>query len=101
MNTDDKDPAVRHSADHETSDSEGKRIVNDFLEVGCLLGPEKRAFLIREMNFKKSAADSIDVRPCFTLDQRLVCIIGASKVAECWFYYPSKLRIIKRFLRVD
>lgn len=78
---------------------EGERIVDDFLEIGCLLDIEKRRFLIRELDFKSHEIDSIDVHPCFTMSGRLICIVESSALAECWLYYPSQMKIIKRYLR--
>ena len=80
---------------------EGERIVNDYLEVGCLLNETGRDFLIRALDFQKNTTDVVGQPPCFTVNERLVCIVDDASIGECWLFYPKKMRIIKRFFRIS
>ena len=72
-------------------------VVDDFLEIGCYLTEEKRQLLLEELRLQGCAAEAIEMRPSFSIDNRLIVIIEDSRMEECWLYYPNHQKI-ERYL---
>ena len=74
-------------------------IVDDFLDTGCFLRSEERSFLLQELRAEKAYSESVDVYPSFSLGMKLINIIHAPLIRECWLYYPKRKRIEKHHLK--
>ena len=73
-------------------------LVQDFLEIACLLTEGEQKFLIEELQQEGVETDYLQVYPSFNVDNRLVVISEAPQALECWVYYPKDKKLIKRRL---
>ena len=70
-------------------------LVQDYLELACLLKPSEQERLIGALQHENIQAESIEAYPCFTVDGRMVILCGKDRVQECWFYTGSDLAVLK------
>ena len=73
-------------------------LVQDFLELACLLTQEEQALLMEELQNNGVQADALQVYPSFNIDNRLVVVCEGQQAYECWVYYPKDKKLIKRRL---
>ncbi len=74
-------------------------IVNDFLETGCFLEQSQRQFLLDQLRFDVTCVEHIEVHPAFTIDQKLITVLGDAAIQDVWIYNPSRHKLRKHTLR--
>ena len=74
-------------------------VLDDLLEMSCLLSSHQRRLLIDELRDQKITTQSVDVPPAFSIEGRVVVVLeGGGKASECWLYYPKDGKIEKHKL---
>jgi hypothetical protein len=70
-------------------------LVDDFLEIACILTEPERLHLIDVLRRQRVRADTIQKHHGFSVAGRLVIVSNSDHAAECWIYYPKKRKIVK------
>jgi len=70
-------------------------LVTDYLEVACSLPTNQRNLLVGHLKSQGLQAPSIRTHPTFSSKGRLIVILQAAAIQECWLFYPQAEQITK------
>ncbi len=74
-------------------------LVEDFLEVGCLLSNGEREPLMDELREERVTSESIESHPVFSINGTAVVVSRGEAPRECWFYDTRSGKVHKYQLK--
>lgn len=70
-----------------------KYLVDDFLEIACLLNEAERKFLIEKMALNGEASEKILSHTAFSISGKLITVRGDKNIQELWIYNAQKKEV--------
>lgn len=75
-------------------------ILNDWLEIKCLLNSQERSPLLGELVKTGCQADAIEIHPAFSVAGHLVVVAHNPTAKNFWLYDPANRKIGKQKLEI-